>query len=226
MRWCWSCVSLLQTCPTPGAPLSPRGGAAGLCLACLFCSNCSVSVAPPTSQLPSLMQNSGSAPLRPLSFIQTSPEEVSFSRKSSSTQWKKGGKLCPSQLRQQAFFSADSGSTSVGCALSSALCWVWSVSVSRPGGQREGFAEPSTAPLQLGAPGRLCDDVMWSPASRLADCGKDLSVLAQGPVPYGGPGTGHPSHPGPSFHFCTSPLPHGDLGVPGCGLGRVGRRVL
>lgn len=41
---------------------------------------------------------------------------------------------------------------------------------------------------------------MWPPASRLAASGKDLSVLAQGPVPYGGPGTGHCSHSGRSLY--------------------------
>lgn len=70
------------------------------------------------------------------------------------------------------------------------------------------FPEPRTAPLQLGASGRLCNDVMWPPASRLAASGKDLSVLAQGPLPYGGPGTGHHSHRGvPSIAACfPSPL--------------------
>lgn len=84
----------------------------------------------------------------------------------------------------------------------------------------------SIAPLQLGASGRLYDDVICSPASSLAACAEDLSVLAQGPVPYGGPGTGHHTHPGFPSTSVHLPLLMEFWVHPGCGLGRVGRHAL
>lgn len=65
----------------------------------------------------------------------------------------------------------------------------------------------------------LCDDSRCgSPASHLAASGNSLSALAQGPVPYGGPGTGLHSHPGIPSTSVRLPFPVKIWVYPVCGL--------
>lgn len=192
-----------------------------------------MSAAPPASHLPSWPQTSGSAPLRPSSFIQTAPEKSPPGSLPWLTGSRGGNCVHPGDVEMYKSPGFLGHAAVFGFPLSLGSPWGAHGGPSLLGlvsvflvplleGSTEGLQSPAQL-CKLGALGRRCDDVMWPPASRLAAGGRIC------------PGTGacstwrarnRPSQsPGHPLPCCASPLPRGDSGVPWC-PGRVGRRGL
>lgn len=196
---------------------------------------CCVSAAPPASHLPSWPQTSGSAPLRPSSFIQTAPEKsppgsllgsLEAGEEIVSIPGDVEMYMSPGFLGHAAVFGfpLSLGSPPWGAHSGPSLLGLVSVFLVPLLEGSTGVAEPSTARLQPGALGRRCDDVMWPPASCLAASGRICLFWHRGLFHMEGQEQAV-AVTRALLALLASPLPRGDPGVPWC-PGRVGRRGL